>query len=294
MNQEMITVGYPVDATDLIVIEQLPIIQEQLQSIKPMVEEMVAEATKMQATEDGVKAIKAKRAELNKIYSAFEERRKEVKTAIMSPYEQFEAVYKECVADALKSADQILKERVALIEDAVKDQKREDAEKYFYEYAASLGVDFVKFSTLRLTINLSTSMKKIKEEIRSFLDTVHDDVEAIYSMEYSSEIMTEYREHFNLSEALIAVTNRHKAIEEEMKRAEERSRAEVAKSESERKVREICDAHVEPVSVPVSTPVQSEEPTQVKEYCITFTVYGTLEKLKSLKEFLINGGYKYE
>ena len=41
----------------------------------------------------------------------------------------------------------------------------------------------------------------------------------------------------------------------------------------------------------VNAPV--EEKTQ-KQYNVTFKVYGTLDELKQLKQYLVNGGYKYE
>lgn len=295
----LVMAATPENATDLIVVAQLPIIEEQLHQIKPQVEAMVADAMTLEATEETVKTVKERRAELNKISAAFEERRKEVKKAVLSPYEQFEAVYKECVSDPLKAADTTLKSRIASVEDAVKDQKKTEAEQFFNEYAQSVSVDFVSFSALQIPINLSVSMKKTKEEIRSFLDKTAADAQAISNMEFADEIMAEYRTRLNLSESLIAVTNRHKAIEEERKRAEERKIAEAERAEAEKKAREAYEAQVKaeaPIAAPVAAPVVQPvaEPEQTKELCLKFTVYGTLEQLKALKKFLVDGGYKYE
>ena len=69
----------------IIVIKQLPIIQEQLYKVKSQVEAVVADALALEVTEDTVTEIKNKRAELNKMFAAFEERRKEVKKAVLAP-----------------------------------------------------------------------------------------------------------------------------------------------------------------------------------------------------------------
>ena len=48
-------------------------------------------------TEDGIKAAKQDRADLNKLREAIEAKRKEVKKACMAPYTEFEAKVKELV-----------------------------------------------------------------------------------------------------------------------------------------------------------------------------------------------------
>ena len=97
---------------DIIVIKQLPVIEEQLQAIKAEVTEKVENALCLVCNEETVKSIKAVRADLNKDFKDFEERRKAVKKAIMTPYEQFETVYKDCIADTYKKADTELKLKI--------------------------------------------------------------------------------------------------------------------------------------------------------------------------------------
>ena len=97
---------------ELIKVVQLPVIEEQLRSMKEAVDKRVEEALSLVCTEETIQTVKSARAELNKEFQALEEQRKEVKKAVLGPYERFEAVYKECVRDAFKKADAALKGKV--------------------------------------------------------------------------------------------------------------------------------------------------------------------------------------
>ena len=81
--------------------------------------------------------------ELNAEFKAWEEKRKEVKTAVMSPYEQFEAVYKDCISDAYKAADKDLKQKIDEVEQQLKTEKLSEVKSYFEEYLASKSIDFI-------------------------------------------------------------------------------------------------------------------------------------------------------
>ena len=105
---------------ELIKVVQLPVIEEQLRSMKEAVDKRVEEALSLVCTEETIQTVKSARAELNKEFQALEEQRKEVKKAVLGPYERFEAVYKECVSDAFKTADAALKGKVEATEREIK------------------------------------------------------------------------------------------------------------------------------------------------------------------------------
>ena len=154
------------NTAELIRVVQLPEIEEHLQSIKVAVTQKVNDALSLICTEDTVKSVKAVRADLNKDLKDFEERRKAVKKAIMSPYEQFEAVYKECISDTYKKADIELKAKIDSVENELKEAKRTEVEAYFEECSKSVGVDFVRLSDLNLNITLSASVKALKRQVK--------------------------------------------------------------------------------------------------------------------------------
>ena len=273
------------NTAELIRVVQLPEIEEHLQSIKVAVTQKVNDALSLVCTEDTVKSVKAVRADLNKDLKDFEERRKAVKKAIMSPYEQFEAVYKECISDTYKKADIELKAKIDSVENELKEQKTAEVKRYFDEYLQSKGIDFVTFENAHINVTLSASMKSLKEQAKTFIDRICDDLCLIDTQERKDEILYEYKQSLNVSNAITTVANRYKAIEEAKAREEERKAREQAEAEAAAKVEAVAPPTVEPIAPPIE-----EEPVLT----VQFTVKGTRTKLKELKEYLERNGFDYE
>lgn len=281
------------DTAELIRVVQLPEIEEHLQSIKVAVTKKVNDALSLVCTEDTVKSVKVVRADLNKDLKDFEERRKAVKKAIMSPYEQFEAVYKECISDTYKKADAELKAKIDSVENELKEAKRAEVEAYFEECAKSVGVDFVKLSDLNLNITLSASVKALKRQVKEYFDKVIQDLALIATLEHTTEILVEYRKTLDVSDAVLTVQERHKAIAEQEKRNAEASIIAEKQAETVAKVEEAVQKSS---AGEISAPEVEEAPPEGNEplYEATFRVTGTLAQLKALKKFLKDGGYQYE
>lgn len=263
---------------EIIVVKQLPVIIEHLQTVKQSVAEKVANALNLICTEDTVKDVKKTRAELSKEFSEWEEKRKEVKKAVLSPYEQFEAVYKECVTEQFKAADKELKDKIDDVENELKEQKRVELSEYFDEYVLSKNIGLMlSLDDANINITLSASLKKLKEEAKAFIDRVADDLALISTQEYKDEILYEYENSLNVSGAITTVINRHKAIDEA--KAWEKENAEKMQTQA------AAIAKVETIAAPT----EKEETLTV-----AFKVTATRTKLKELKEFLLKGEYKYE
>ena len=281
------------NTAELIRVVQLPEIEEHLQSIKVAVTQKVNDALSLICTEDTVKSVKAVRADLNKDLKDFEERRKAVKKAIMSPYEQFEAVYKECISDTYKKADAELKAKIDSVENELKKAKRTEVEAYFEECSKSVGVDFVRLSDLNLNITLSASVKSLKRQVKEYFDKVIQDLALIATLEHTTEILVEYRKTLDVSDAVLTVQERHKAIAEQEKRNAEASIIAEKQAETVEKVEKaVRESATEEISAPEveEAPPEGNEPV----YEATFRVTGTLAQLKALKKFLNDGGYQYE
>ena len=281
------------NTAELIRVVQLPEIEEHLQSIKVAVTQKVNNALSLVCTEDTVKSVKAVRADLNKDLKDFEERRKAVKKAIMSPYEQFEAVYKECISDTYKRADIELKAKIDSVENELKEAKRTEVEAYFEECSKSVGVDFVRLSDLNLNITLSASVKSLKRQVKEYFDKVIQDLALIATLEHTTEILVEYRKTLDVSDAVLTVQERHKAIAEQEKRNAEASIIAEKQAETVEKVEKaVRESAAEEIAAPEveEAPPEGNEPV----YEATFRVTGTLAQLKALKKFLNDGGYQYE
>lgn len=280
---------------NLIIVKQLPIIEEQLKAMSIEIDEKVEFAKSLVCTEDTVKEIKKTRAELNSDFKNLEEKRKEVKMAVLQPYNDFEATYKMYVSDKFNMADKDLKTKIDDVENQLKEDKAAEIKAFFEEYRISNNIDFVKYENAGINVTLSASIKSLKEQAKSFIDRITDDLALIDTQEHKAEIMVEYKKTLNCSQAITTVTSRLKVIEEQKQREIERQQ----RIEEEKKIVEkveIIVPVVEEIKPPVEEIPAQSAPSQESEkvYEITFKVVATMEKLKALKSFLNEGGYKYE
>lgn len=272
---------------EIIIVKQLPVIVEQLEQIKAEVTKKVEIATSLVCTDETVKEVKKARAELNAEFKEWEEKRKEVKAAVMSPYEQFEAVYKDCITNTYKTADVDLKCKIDSVEKELKAKKGQEIKEYFDEYLLSKDIDFVTFENANINVTLSASMKSLKEQAKTFIDRICDDLNLIDTQEHKAEILVEYKKTLNVSNAITTVTARLKAIEEEKVRQAAIEAAAAEQEQEKTKTVKLTPPTVEPVSAPK---VEAEE----KEYTLSFKVTATKARLREIKIFLDNGGFKYE
>lgn len=285
---------------ELIVVRQLPVIEDQLRSIHDAVQARVADVLAMECTEETYKEVKKARSELNAQYRALEERRKEVKSQIEAPYKKFETVYKTCAGNLFTEADKQLAAKIATVEAGLKQKKAEQVRDYFDEYRESLGIP-ADMVFCNIPVTLSASIKSLKGQAKDFLDRVRGDLDMIATQEYRDEILVEYRKHLNASQAITAVVNRHAAIEQERKMREGMTAMAEHRQASEEIVREVVEEATQLVEAapapPVMPPVvmgRTEEAEPPRQYSTAFRVAGTIEQLKALKEFLEDGGYTYE
>lgn len=279
-------------SNEIIVVKQLPVIEQQLAQIKAKVTERVSAVTKLVCTEDTVKAVKKARTELNAEFKAWEDKRKEVKTAVMTPYEKFEAVYKDCISDSYKAADKDLKQKIDEVEQELKSKKAAEVKSYFEEYLASKDIDFVTYEQAGINVTLSASLKSLKEQAKAFIDRIVSDLALIETFtDLKAEILVEYKKSLNVSDAITGVKARAKAVQEEQARQE----AEAEKRAAEAQRVEAIKAAIPEAPAAVEAPTeQTAAPAPEKKFCIRFTVKGTREQLIALKKFLNEGGYIYE
>jgi len=160
------------------------------------------------ATEDSMKSLKELRAELNKELANFEDQRKFIKNEIMNPFNEFEGVYKTEIADKYKSAIDMLKDKIALVETKIKDEKKAKVKTYYDELCLAEKINFIPFEKVGLDINLSTSEKAFKEKCSEFINRVIDDLNLIKTTDFQAEILTEYKVSLNASLAITTVKTR--------------------------------------------------------------------------------------
>lgn len=281
------------ETTALIEVRQLPIIAERLREIKARVEATVAEATAMVCTAETVQAVKGRRAELRKQFEDLETQRKAVKQAVLAPYNEFEAVYKDCVADPFRQADAALKARIDDFEGELKARCREDLERYHADLCAVHGIDFLTLDqALRLgglKINLADAKamtpRKLLDALSLVVAGVADGVAQISRMDNAPEIMAEYKTTLNVGAAVAAVQDRARKVAEEEKAAEARRIAQERMEAAEAKTHAV---------VALMPAERATEPEAVYER-VTFTLLNvTRTQAVKVRDFLKQEGISYE
>ncbi len=290
-------------SNELIVVRQLPIIEDQLRTVRDSIMARVEVVLNMECTEETYKEVKKARSELNAQYRELEQRRKEVKAQVEAPYRKFEEVYKTYAGDIFLSADKELARKIAAVEESLKQKKREQVEAYFNEYRMSRDIPFnlVSYEQAQIAITMSASLKSLKAQAKTFLDRIADDLALIATQEHKDEILVEYYRTLNASAAVLAVNNRHAAIERQRQLRKDQEAALAAKKAAEETVIQTVTAETaaEPVAEPVAppavvaAPVAIPAPEEEKIYPCAFYVNATIPKLKALKKFLEDGGYDY-
>lgn len=286
------------EATDLIAVTQLPIIEERLRDVKATVEAAVAEAKSMVATEETIQAVKNRRSELNKQFDALEEKRKAVKAQIMEPYNRFEAVYKECITVPFTEADKSLKATVDGFENELKDKTVQRLKDYYAELCAAERIDWLPFMKAmeygKIKVGVTDAKKntprKLMNAVANVVSTIATGMDQIRKMEDSAEIMAEYKACLDVGKAVATVQERKRKVQEEKEAAEKRKEWERKREEAIAKV----DA-ASPAPVAVAAPQPLNKSMSFKIFFKTVEEYEKVKPiLKQLKETLIREGIQYE
>ena len=190
-------------------------------------------------TEDGIKAAKQDRADLNKLREAVEAKRKEVKKACMAPYTEFEGRVKELVqlVDApIAAIDGQLKE----YEEKRRAEKRAEIAAIYEETVGELK-GILPFERLWRDewYNTAWSMKKIREAIVAAEGKTASDLEVLSTVEseFAEAVRLKYLEALDLNAALAERARlqeraaKLREYEEQRRRAAEAEAANVPEAE---------------------------------------------------------------
>ena len=302
MEKEITTTNQTTALADsLIVVQQLPIIKEQLHSIKAQAQQSVDEALALACTEESLKVVKERRAELNRDRKDLDARRMAVQKQIMQPFEEFDVVYKECVTNVYGPADKLLKERISEIENGLKAEKEKKVIAYFSELAKANGVEWVDYQDMVIAVTMSASLKSLKATVKDYIDGVVKDVNCINGMENAPEIMAEYKQCRNLAVAINSVSQRKDRIAREEAERKQRLEAQLRAQEAEKAVLNVAEEELSaPQVMGTEPPVMDEQETEDSQkesaeqvvtakftfMASTFQCRGTLAQLRGLKAFV--------
>nr|DAV53478.1 MAG TPA: Protein of unknown function (DUF1351) [Caudoviricetes sp.] len=288
---------------EIILLKQEPIIEYNLLSeVGEVIQARIADLNLdgQVVTDQTVKSVKDMRAELNKEFAEFEKQRKFIKEAVSKPYQEFEAKYKEFVAKHYNEADDTLKGKIFSFENTLRLEREKELQGYFMELCSAKNIDFVPFRLMHLNITLSASLKSLKTQILEFVSKVEQDIELAKtvsdSQEFNDKVMYEYRRSLDINTAINTVKEREQALIAAKERAEEEAKRKAEQEEQARLQAEKASTEQPTAAEPLKAPmVEEQQPTNTdtaEEFEMTFTVKGTFEQLKALKQFIVDNNIK--
>lgn len=268
---------------ELIVVKQLPIIEEHLVALKNHWTKIATDAEAMVCTAETIQAVKGFRADMRKDFYEVEEQRKAVKAAIMEPYAQFEAVYQDCVTNAFVRADSACAGKVGEFEADLKRRCEDGLRDYFEELCAVRHLDWLQYEWAGVKVDMVSAKAKtptkLRKQLADFVTQIGDSVDRILQLDDSEEIMVEFKKSLDAAGAICAVQERNRRIEQERAAREERAKIQAQEAEAVRRV--------EALAPPAK--VEKEE-----IFCMDFRATGTMKQLKLLKQFAEANGIKLE
>lgn len=234
-------------------------------------------------SEEQIKDAEEEKANINKQKKLVSDFRKEIVKQWNEPIKLFEETAKE-TEKLLGSTYDVINEQVKIFNNKVLEEIKEKVESYFNEYALSKNIDFISFDNLNVSITkgLLTSTgsltKKTQDLIVNYIDDVEKNLKMISTLEFKEEILVEYKRTLQIASSIANVQERHQLLEEEKKRQEQLQNIQEKVEEVEKKVEEALE-------IP-----KVEE----KILSMTFKVYGTIEQLRDIKNYIESKGVKYE
>lgn len=271
-----------ININDLVVVKQLPEIFSQLDVASKIITNMTKDIDLVECTEENKQEVKKNVQMLRAMKTGFENKRKEIKKEINKPYEEFEDYYNKKIKGLLDNSINTLDIKVKDIEATQINEKRDELQEFLDQYREFYHIENILTSIdqVPIKINLTNSLKSLKEAIIKFCEKISNDLECICSEEFKEDILLEYQKNgFDYVNARLAIINRNKEKEALKKKLEQVE--EVVKEEE--KIEEKVEEIIKPVEV-----------VEEEELEITFTVKATRTKLRELKEFMKDKEIEYK
>ena len=275
------------------------VIEYNHEELKSELSEQLQKYKNIVVTEDSIKEFKADKANLNRLKTALEDKRKEVKKQCLQPYENFEKNIKELVMlieEPIKVIDSQLKE----IENKKKEEKANEIEKIYYEtigiYEELVPLNKIFNSKwLNSTYKLNDITSEIKE-VRAKLESGLQIIEGLHS-EFEQQIKDKFFETLDISKALQENT-RLRQFREKQKVIEQQKEKQV-KAFLEQQAKETQNQKVKVEQQKIEEEQQQIEERQLEQQStenlqiLDFRVWVTSMQKMLLKEFLVENNIKY-
>lgn len=275
----------------------LPEIQWNHEELKKEIAAKAAEYKAIAYTDAQVTEMKKDRATLNKLVTAFEDQRKQVKKFYQIPYDKFEAQVKEVLAP-VREAIGTIDDGLAEIERNYRVEKTNKMRDFYEAYVGDLRMMVPFEKTINeMWYRKSITDKKLEQGYIDLFARIRCDLKSLDELpeRFRNKASMEYMKNFSLSDAL-----REGKRLEEMEKALEERRKRQAEEEAARKAEEeraaIRSASQEPYTAAQETP--GKDPAQAvsiepQVMRLDFRVWGTREQLMALRQYMIDNHLKF-
>lgn len=276
-----------IDIESIVSIKQMPQIFYTLEEVGKELEIELKKIDGMPCNEETKKEVKKIRSNVNKTLENFETKRIQIKEKLLEPYNLFNEKYQEEIKDKLENASIQLKNKIDDIEQEQIANKTLELIDFINGHIESRHLETILNSShvidlAPLKINLSNSLKSLKEKALEFIERVANEVALIKLEEkYSEEILHDYMQNdFDYASSKLFALNRHKEIEQ----IKNNNQSVENVIERENKNVEVIDEVMTPIEV-----IEDDEILQC-----TFTIKTTKEKIILLKKFMKEIGIEVE
>lgn len=243
-------------------------------------------------SDSNIAEAKKDRANLNKLKTAIEDRRKEMKKYYLAPYEAFEVKIKE-ITTMIDKPILAIDAQVKNFEQIKQDEKLDGIKTFYADHVGDLTklVPFDKIYNPKW-MNVTYKGADIEKEITDLFIKVESDLKVIGELqtEYELQIKDVYLKAFDLTAAL----QEKKRLEERAAEIEEHKRIQQEKEQQAKaSVAPTQEARRQPDQPPQESKPSAPESEEPKQYVMDFRVWGTREQLLALKQYLMDNNYKY-
>ena len=271
--------------------QPLPVVKWNYLEVKQWVEDGLQAYKGRVYTNDTITEAKKDRASLNKLATAIDEKRKEMKAMYLAPYEQFEKEAKELIG-MIKTVSAEIDAQVKAYEEFRKQEKQQFIEEQIYKPLIGSLAELVPYKRLHNPkwLNVTTSVAEIGDEMARTVEKIESGLKAIDRLNLEADIAERVKsvflQNFDLA-AAIAEKDRIEAEREKMARYRAAQQAQVA----------------EAMPQAISAPAEEEKPTQPaqqptaadeKLLTVVFRIHVTKAQLDGLGAYMRANGIKPE
>jgi len=273
--------------TDLSALPQ--VIETNGEELKAWLTEKVKSYNELVVTPDTVKSAKEDKAALNKLRTALEDRRKEVKKQCMAPYEDFERKYKELLA-LIDAPIASIDNQIKALDEQEQNEKYEKIAQHFHEITKDLGCSVLLDKIIDPKWkNKTNPVEKVCGALSARVEQIraeYAELQGYYAdSPHFTAIMNCYMQGYDKGCALAYAA----ALIQQEQRQQAQRAAQQPVSEPEPTPPPVYEPEPEP-------PVQEPTPPPQNEPRITgmFRVTGTKQQIIALRDFMLKNQISFE